>query len=437
MSAGYYYLAFALIIPMAALCYMPLRAVMRYPLHVTAAFVVSVYALLCLVYRPLLTLSRGHIGALMPVILVLLFVAFTHNILLENVRAALIFCWSIGLITFASGFTQIYVLWASGNGVSVSGSPHTQIIRLCLAIAILAGGLFFSAHWKKDFLDSPAVPSVVWMAWLPVPILFIAMQTALLIFVSEFAKIRNGIAIYVLFIISLFILYVFLSEIFYTVADSYVTTARLRDEQELMELQKIEYKRLQEEMDETGRLRHDFRHSINLLATLAENKDIEGITDFVRQYRDSQRYMTVMNYCKNPAINAVLNHYAHQAREADVPLVLQVDLPDELPFSDPEICSLLGNLMENAIDACKLVPKENRRFSLSVLVQNDINLYIVSTNTYEGKIERVNDRFLSTKHENIGIGTRSIEEIAKKYNGYARFHYSESEFFVDILMSIG
>ena len=109
-------------------------------------------------------------------------------------------------------------------------------------------------------------------------------------------------------------------------------------------------------------------------------------------------------------------------------------------MSDPEFCSLLGNIMENAIDAAKDAPVAARKFSISIRIQNDSMLYIVSSNSYDGELildtTGENPTFSSKKEKHHGIGLQSIRETVDKYNGTLRISTTDSEFFLDIAIGI-
>ncbi len=167
---------------------------------------------------------------------------------------------------------------------------------------------------------------------------------------------------------------------------------------------------------------------------------MKGLITYIREYTKESTGGIIKKYCVNPAINALINYYEAKAEQEGVITKIQVDLPTELPLSDPEFCALIGNIMENAIHAAKDAPTAKRNFSISILVQNDSTLYIVSSNNYNSQIiqESTNSRaFPSLKKEKLhGIGLQSIRETVDKFNGTLRISKSDSEFFLDIAIRI-
>lgn len=100
------------------------------------------------------------------------------------------------------------------------------------------------------------------------------------------------------------------------------------------------------------------------------------------------------------------------------------------------VASLFGNLMENAIEGCRTLPKEERYFCLTAEVRHHNGLYVVSTNSFDGIVRKGRDGYRSTKHGGKGAGLASISAIAEKYNGTADFSNSEREFFADVAVKI-
>ncbi len=101
-----------------------------------------------------------------------------------------------------------------------------------------------------------------------------------------------------------------------------------------------------------------------------------------------------------------------------------------------DLASLFGNLMENAIAGCMMVPEKERRFALSVEALQGNCLYIVSTNSFDGRIKKSGDGYLSTRRDGEGTGLLSISSAAKKYQDYARISHKGNEFFMDVMLKV-
>ena len=104
--------------------------------------------------------------------------------------------------------------------------------------------------------------------------------------------------------------------------------------------------------------------------------------------------------------------------------------------AEPDMVSIFGNLMENAIDGCRTVPEGRRYFCLTTQIRYSSRLYIVSTNSFDGRVRKGKDGYHSTKPSGNGIGLTAIAAAAEKYSGSVQASNSETEFFVDVVLKI-
>lgn len=216
-----------------------------------------------------------------------------------------------------------------------------------------------------------------------------------------------------------------------------VEYAQLEKRSQLLELQEHQYRKLQEYISQTERLRHDFRHSVHILASFAEKGDLDGIQVHLSEYEQYFADSAQINYCKNPALNALFGYYSKMAEASAIKTDWSIELPEPLTVSELDMAALFGNIMENAIYACSLLPEKQRYFSLTSEVRNGNSLYIVSTNSFDGKIlkDRVG-KYLSTKRSGHGTGLSSIAAAAEKYGGSANFYNSGKEFYADVVLKV-
>ena len=212
--------------------------------------------------------------------------------------------------------------------------------------------------------------------------------------------------------------------------------AKLKEHTHLLEMQSRQYRALQEHMRQTAQLRHDFRHSVHLLSSLAEKGDIDSIRTHLAEYEALLAANTPVNYCANAALNALFGYYHEIAVSAGIDTDWHIELPEPLPATELDMVSLFGNLMENAIDGCRTVQSGKRYFCLTTQICHSNKLYIVSTNNFDGKVRKRKDGYRSTKHSGNGIGLTAIAAAAEKYNGSAQAYNSDTEFFVDVVLKM-
>ncbi|MCI8639861.1 MAG: sensor histidine kinase [Coprococcus sp.] len=224
--------------------------------------------------------------------------------------------------------------------------------------------------------------------------------------------------------------------LFYWSAKVMLEQTQLKERSQLLEIQSHQYYALQEHIRQTARLRHDFRHSVHLLALLAEQGDLSSIRTHLTEYETRLTKNAPVNYCRNAALNALFSYYHELALSKEITVDWNIALPDPLIFSELDLAALFGNLMENAVAGCLSIPEESRFFNLTTELHHGGRLYIVSTNSFDGNVLKVKDGYRSTKHSGKGIGLASITAIAEKYDGTVRASNNDKEFFVDVFLKI-
>ena len=189
---------------------------------------------------------------------------------------------------------------------------------------------------------------------------------------------------------------------------------------------------------QTSRLRHDFRHTVRTITALAEQKEYERLLQYLADYNQqmSDSEAARFCYCSHLAANAVLAYYGDIAARQQIPFHCEADLPASLTVSDVDLCVILGNLMENAIQGSLTIPAAERYIHLSMDTEDPGELYILLTNRFDGFIQERDGRILSSREKGHGIGLSSIRATAEKYHGLARFEYHEQEFSASIMLKL-
>ena len=113
-----------------------------------------------------------------------------------------------------------------------------------------------------------------------------------------------------------------------------------------------------------------------------------------------------------------------------------ISLPNVIAMNDIELCTLIGNILENVYHGCQTLEDSKRYHNFMICVKNDNLLYIVSTNSFSGKVNIKDGIYHSTTRGGSGIGLSSIATTAEKYNGSAQFHHTEHEFIINIVCHI-
>ena len=187
-------------------------------------------------------------------------------------------------------------------------------------------------------------------------------------------------------------------------------------------MQESQFISQQRYMEESARARHDFRQNIRTIWELYEAGDYASLGEFLKKYIEDLPQNEVTYFCSDHAVNALLNYYSGMAARQQIEMDIDAEAFDtRLSVLDVDLCRLIGNLLENAIYACRDMENGWIQFSARILHGNA--LYIFTTNSYSGEIRKSNGKYLSTRKGGKGIGLASIEAIAHQYGGTAEFSH--------------
>lgn len=185
---------------------------------------------------------------------------------------------------------------------------------------------------------------------------------------------------------------------------------------------KVQYEAIQSRMEETRRARHDLRQHIRLIQAYIDKGDKDALQDYIRSYGQTLPEDTGSRYCENAVADTIIRFYAQKAAEEKVAFESMLNLPTELNISEPDLCVLFGNLLENALEECTRHENELCSIKISGQLRGSRTLIITVDNTPAKEPEYLDGILLSSKIKGReGTGTLSIKEIASRYKGEANF----------------
>ena len=144
-----------------------------------------------------------------------------------------------------------------------------------------------------------------------------------------------------------------------------------------------------------------------------------------------------LGLCENAVVDSVAGYFAPLYRENGIPLSFSLDLPRDLPVRDTDVCSVLSNLLENAMEACLRTAPEKRNVRVSARLHSENMLLLSVENNYDGEVRERNGVFLSSKRSGEGIGLQAVQHAAEKSGGYCRFHYGDGVFTANVMLRGG
>lgn len=216
---------------------------------------------------------------------------------------------------------------------------------------------------------------------------------------------------------------------------------RVRSAESLSDVRKEQYALLKNRIDETRRARHDLRQHLTLIQGYIEHGDKEALSDYIQSYGRSLPDSDNLIYCDNYAVDTLARYYLEQAKAEGIVVDVSLPLPKELPFPEPELCILFGNLLENALTACRQITYGERYIRVRALFAPPDGLSITVDNSYipgktsdEAASDFDNQSLSGYDRPGLGLGLSSIRHIANRFRGISEFKQTENEFRASVLL---
>lgn len=425
------FFSFAIIIPSGLFCFLPLKNQLRY--HISKIIITFLCLFLIIGSLSAVAIMLFHIDNLNLVLFTnfIIFYFFLKSVTKAGTaRCLFVFisvCCLISFFSLYSYFINSFFQEEISRGVNTSYS----LIQMGLSVAAM-GALVPLTKYYAWMIDNINIGKV----WYLFSILPIALMVSnIYIIPISYANIRVGKVYAKGFIITIFelALYLIVFILFYIFSKTTIEKTKLTERNNILEIQKSYTESLQLYIKYTSKARHDFKHSVHVMSRLADEGNLSALKDYIAQYENSLTVTAPVRICKSEALNALFNHYRQQAIENNIDINWQIDLPENSRILDVDLCSIFGNILENAIDGCCTVEEGKRYFNLTSEIKGDC-LYIVSTNNYGKPLIMDGEEFSSTKHQGKGIGLYSMKSITDVYDGIFEAGNNDGEFFVNIVM---
>lgn len=204
--------------------------------------------------------------------------------------------------------------------------------------------------------------------------------------------------------------------------------------QQQLQYYEKQYQEIFKQQNETRIMRHELKNNFILLEALADKGDIQGIQEAIQQmYHLKENH--ILAHTGNMIVDAVLNYKISSASPDNIKFELDLNIPTKLDINDVRFCGVLGNAIENAMEACLHVPIAQRTITVFMQVQKK-NLFVEISNPYDGTIlTDSKGKLLSRKKNrmNHGLGISVMEELLGNNMGSLETVWDDNFFYLRIL----
>lgn len=180
--------------------------------------------------------------------------------------------------------------------------------------------------------------------------------------------------------------------------------------------------------------RHDYRNHIQMMKVLAANGNMDALKAYLDELDTDLNTVDTVVKTGNPMADAILNSKISLARSRNIPTQVDAHIPVKLKMSELDLCCIIGNLFDNAMEASMALPEEKRLIRVYMDMKGT-QLYISFTNfTAAKKLSKVGKGFKTSKGEGHGFGLVRMDDIVSRYDGYLSRNSEDGAFTTEILI---
>lgn len=213
-----------------------------------------------------------------------------------------------------------------------------------------------------------------------------------------------------------------------------MTQAHLYEKQ--LVLYNEEAKEREQEYFRYRKIRHDMKNHLIGLRSLIKEGDVQRAENYLDGLLDDIEIVEEKICSGNVVVDTLVNAKCTLAKKMHIKTDIQVCIPNEFKFQDKHLMVILGNIIDNAIEASMKLPEEERYIKLIILYQKKM-LNILIINNYNGRTRKNRwGEFITTKEEQVyhGLGLSAIKQAIDYYNGEVKITEKNGKFQVSILI---
>lgn len=207
-----------------------------------------------------------------------------------------------------------------------------------------------------------------------------------------------------------------------------MTQARLYEQQ--LVLYNEEAKEREQEYFRYRKIRHDMKNHLIGLRSLIKEGDVQRAENYLDGLLDDIEIVEEKICSGNVVVDTLVNAKYTLAKKMHIKTDIQVCIPNEFKFQDKHLMVILGNIIDNAIEASMKLPEEERYIKLIILYQKKM-LNILIINNYNGRTRKNRwGEFITTKEEQVyhGLGLSAIKQAIDYYNGEVKITEKNGKF---------
>ena len=202
-------------------------------------------------------------------------------------------------------------------------------------------------------------------------------------------------------------------------------------------------KLMKQQMDEIENIymtmrgwRHDYHNHIQSLKGYLSLNKVEQMKNYLNELETDLDSIDTLYHSGNLQLDSILNAKLAIAEKGQIRIHCDASIPPQLHVSDLDLCVILGNLLDNAIESCRKIKDPDERFIRVYIGILKKQLYISITNATSETVKQRTDHYFTTKRGDHGHGLKRVDQVVKKYDGYLNRQNEPGIFATEIVLPL-
>lgn len=193
-------------------------------------------------------------------------------------------------------------------------------------------------------------------------------------------------------------------------------------------MQEQYYAQLRSEQEETRAMFHDINKYMQAMRTLAAEGNVLEVNQMMAETQELFDSLTTVVDVGNSVVSVILNEYREIAEDAEIPFIFDVSVPPNLGISAVDLYVLLGNTLDNAVEACASLPAEERYIRVQMRTYHNILFYQIENPFAKEYPQR-------SRGKGHGYGLQNVRRCVEKHNGHMSISQDEGKFLLSMRLN--
>ena len=202
-------------------------------------------------------------------------------------------------------------------------------------------------------------------------------------------------------------------------------------------------KLMKQQMDEIENIymtmrgwRHDYHNHLQSLKGFLSLNKVDQMKNYLNELETDLDSIDTLYHSGNLQLDSILNAKLAIAEKGQIRIHCDASIPPQLHVSDLDLCVILGNLLDNAIESCRKIKNPDERFIRVYIGILKKQLYISITNATSETVKQRTDHYFTTKRGDHGHGLKRVDQVVKKYDGYLNRQNEPGVFATEIVLPL-